>query len=73
MGDPHRRESGCAHKHPGNNHWLRAKTVGNRAAKNAQPLLDELAQSERNADHQCRPAHLVDKANGDQWKHHEKA
>jgi hypothetical protein len=36
-------------------------------------LLHQLAQAERNPDHQRRPAHLIDKANGNKRKDDKKA
>ncbi len=49
----------------------RAELVRQRAAQNAQPLLGQLAQSQRQPDHPGRPTELIHEAQADHGHHHE--
>ena len=73
VGNGHRGKACRAEQHTGHDHWFSAKAVSDRAAKDAQTLLDKLTQSQGNTDHYRRPAHLIDKADRDEREHDKKA
>ncbi len=63
MGNSHGGKPCRPQQHAGDDHRFGAEAIGNCAAEHPQPLLNKLAHTQRNADHQRRPAHLIDKAN----------
>lgn len=68
VGHCHGGETGGAQQHAGDDHRLGAEAIGDGAAKDAEPLLQQLAQAKCDADDQRGPAQLIDEADRNKRK-----